>query len=264
MLLPAVEFLKTFRTFRIHDGPDFKHRLWWHWWRLIGCLHWNPIHGPVFTLPPSDSELYQAHPQWYYSWPAPNWFCKHFSCIAQKSPSTEASKCCSHTWLSLVASLSGESMCDCEYLILVYGRFHNVRTCILDGYVTYCYWERVDDTSNNAVGGSGQSGHTWEASRKNRLLEFLPFTLPAPTPSAKLTPAINTSPGHQHHPTQALMFLMEQSTLSPQAHDTKSHNLKHTTLHCVTRAPLLYFIRSWVALSFKVVSQWVSQSGIGN
>ena len=30
--------------------------------------------------------------------------------------------------------------------------------------------------------------------------------------------------------------------------------------HCVKRAPLLYFIRSWVALSFKVVSQ----SGIGN
>ena len=29
---------------------------------------------------------------------------------------------------------------------------------------------------------------------------------------------------------------------------------------CVTRAPFLYFIRSWVALSFKVVSQW----GIGN
>ena len=109
-----------------------------------------------------------------------------------------------------------------------------------------------------------QSGHTWEASRKNRLLEFLPFTLPAPTPSAKLTPAINTSPGHQHHPTQALMFLMEQSTLSPQAHGTNSHNFKHTTLHCVTRALLLYFIRSWVALSFKVVSQWVSQSGIGN
>ena len=26
---------------------------------------------------------------------------------------------------------------------------------------------------------------------------------------------------------------------------------------CVTRAPLLYFIRSWVALSFKVVSEWV-------
>ena len=30
--------------------------------------------------------------------------------------------------------------------------------------------------------------------------------------------------------------------------------------YCVTRAPLLYFIRSWVALSFKVVCQW----GIGN
>ena len=34
--------------------------------------------------------------------------------------------------------------------------------------------------------------------------------------------------------------------------------------HCVTRAPLLYFIRSWVALSFKVVCQSVSLSGIGN
>ena len=34
--------------------------------------------------------------------------------------------------------------------------------------------------------------------------------------------------------------------------------------YCVTRAPLLYFIRSWVALSFKVVSEWVSQWGIGN
>ena len=29
----------------------------------------------------------------------------------------------------------------------------------------------------------------------------------------------------------------------------------HLYLYCVTRAPLLYFIRSWVALSFKVVSQ---------
>ena len=36
------------------------------------------------------------------------------------------------------------------------------------------------------------------------------------------------------------------------------------TYYCVTRAPILYFIRSWVALSFKVVSEWVSQSGIGN
>ena len=37
-------------------------------------------------------------------------------------------------------------------------------------------------------------------------------------------------------------------------------------LHCVTRAPLLYFIRSWVALSFhcESVSQSVSESGIGN
>ena len=34
--------------------------------------------------------------------------------------------------------------------------------------------------------------------------------------------------------------------------------------YCVTRAPLLYFIRSWVALSFKVVSESVSQWGIGN
>ena len=26
-------------------------RLWWHWWRslLIRCLHWNPIHQPMFT-----------------------------------------------------------------------------------------------------------------------------------------------------------------------------------------------------------------------
>ena len=32
---------------------------------------------------------------------------------------------------------------------------------------------------------------------------------------------------------------------------------------CVMRAPLLYFKRSWVALSFKVC-QWVSESGIGN
>ena len=37
-----------------------------------------------------------------------------------------------------------------------------------------------------------------------------------------------------------------------------------TNLYCVTRAPVLNFIRSWVALSFKVVSQSVSQSGIGN
>ena len=40
--------------------------------------------------------------------------------------------------------------------------------------------------------------------------------------------------------------------------------------HCVTRAPLLHCIRSWVSISFKVcesVSQWVSEvseSGIGN
>ena len=31
---------------------------------------------------------------------------------------------------------------------------------------------------------------------------------------------------------------------------------------CVTRAPLLYFIKSWVALSFKVVSEWVSQASV--
>ena len=31
---------------------------------------------------------------------------------------------------------------------------------------------------------------------------------------------------------------------------------------CVTRAPILYFIRSWVALSFKVVSQWVSKASV--
>ena len=34
--------------------------------------------------------------------------------------------------------------------------------------------------------------------------------------------------------------------------------------HCVTRAPLLYFRRSCVALYFKVVSQWVSESVIGS
>ena len=33
-------------------------------------------------------------------------------------------------------------------------------------------------------------------------------------------------------------------------------------IDCVTRAPLSYFIRSWVALSFKVVSQSVSLSGM--
>ena len=32
--------------------------------------------------------------------------------------------------------------------------------------------------------------------------------------------------------------------------------------YCVTRAPLLYFIRSWVALSFKVVCQSVSQASV--
>ena len=37
---------------------------------------------------------------------------------------------------------------------------------------------------------------------------------------------------------------------------------KHVGINCVTRAPLLYFIRSWVALSFKVVSQWVSQASV--
>ena len=41
------------------------------------------------------------------------------------------------------------------------------------------------------------------------------------------------------------------------------HHIKRT-LHCVTIAPLSYFIRSWVALSFKVVSQSVSEWGIGN
>ena len=35
-------------------------------------------------------------------------------------------------------------------------------------------------------------------------------------------------------------------------------------LHCVTRAPVLNFMRNWVALSLKVVSHWVSESGIGN
>ena len=42
-------------------------------------------------------------------------------------------------------------------------------------------------------------------------------------------------------------------------------NEKATTksINCVTRAPFLYFIRSWVALSFKVcqwVSEWVSKA----
>ena len=40
--------------------------------------------------------------------------------------------------------------------------------------------------------------------------------------------------------------------------------LRSQPKNCVTRAPLLYFIRSWVALSFKVVSQSVSEWGIGN
>ena len=35
-------------------------------------------------------------------------------------------------------------------------------------------------------------------------------------------------------------------------------NYLHSKKSCVTRAPLLYFIRSWVALSFKVY-EWVSQ-----
>ena len=42
------------------------------------------------------------------------------------------------------------------------------------------------------------------------------------------------------------------------------NKIRHPGTNCVTRAPLLYFIRSWVALSFKVVSEWVSQWGIGN
>ena len=33
-------------------------------------------------------------------------------------------------------------------------------------------------------------------------------------------------------------------------------------MNCVTRAPLLYFIRSWVALSFKAVSGWVGQGSV--
>ena len=36
-------------------------------------------------------------------------------------------------------------------------------------------------------------------------------------------------------------------------------NYLHSKKSCVTRAPLLYFIRSWVALSFKVC-EWVSES----
>ena len=36
----------------------------------------------------------------------------------------------------------------------------------------------------------------------------------------------------------------------------------HFSLYCATRAPLLYFITSWVALSFKVVSQWVRRASV--
>ena len=134
----------------------------------------------------------------------------------------------SHMAFTLVTSLSGESMCDCEYLIWVYGRFYNVHVSMMGMWHIVIGKEWTTPPTMQLV--ARQSGHTWEASRKNRLLEFLPFTLPAPTPSAKLTPAINTSPSRQRHPSQALMFLMEQSTLSPQAHGSNSHNFKHITL----------------------------------
>ena len=46
-------------------------------------------------------------------------------------------------------------------------------------------------------------------------------------------------------------------------HHPNLHLHPHCRYHnCVTRAPLLYFIRSWAALSFKVVSQWVSQASV--
>ena len=38
--------------------------------------------------------------------------------------------------------------------------------------------------------------------------------------------------------------------------------LANLYFHCVTRAPLLYFIWSWVALSFKVASEWVRQASV--
>ena len=48
----------------------------------------------------------------------------------------------------------------------------------------------------------------------------------------------------------------------PQTQQTMQQ-LHQVILHCITRA-LLILIRSWVALSFKVVSEWVSQWGISN
>ena len=96
----------------------------------------------------------------------------------------------SHMAFTLVTSLSGESMCDCEYLIWVYGRFYNVHVFMMGMWHIVIWKEWTTPPTMQLV--ARQSGHTWEASRKNRLLEFLPFTLPAPTPSAKLTPAIST------------------------------------------------------------------------
>ena len=43
---------------------------------------------------------------------------------------------------------------------------------------------------------------------------------------------------------------------------TDSYTVTSHLINCVTRAPLLYFIRSWVAPSFKVVSQSVSQASV--
>ena len=73
-------------------------------------------------------------------------------------------------------------------------------------------------------------------------------------PSIKNDPQTNTTEAHLPSlPPEAISHL--KSRWSPNS----------TNLHCVTRAPLLYFIRSWVQhyLS-KSVSESVSQSGIGN
>ena len=59
------------------------------------------------------------------------------------------------------------------------------------------------------------------------------------------------SGGGAHHHSLALQFPSFVQVL-PFLQSNDSYN-------CVTRAPLLYFIRSWVALSFKVVSESVSQ-----
>ena len=58
-----------------------------------------------------------------------------------------------------------------------------------------------------------------------------------------------------------LLFLIHfSSSRSPTVEEVLMVRVAGSGLNCVTRAPLLYFIRSWVALSFKVcqsVSEWV-------